>query len=86
MTEDDTFDALRRTPLKKLQDLMSFEAEELFELPIYESFNEHETAYLHRHGWSVLEFKRAWVEQLKVVHPELIHNYGWWDDFVKSIE
>lgn len=85
MTEDDTFNMLRRTPLKKLQDCMTEDAPEFFEGPIYDTFSDFEVSFLHRHGWTVLEFKRAWVEQSLIDNPEIV-KYNWWPEFIQSLK
>lgn len=85
LNEDDTFETLRRTPLKKLQECMSEDAEGYFESPIFDPFNQFEIDYLQRHGWTVLEFRRSWVKQSLIDNPEII-KYNWWNDFIKSIE
>jgi len=86
MTEDDTFNALCRTPLKKLQDLMQeAENDDLFVGAIYHPFSEVEIAYLWRHGWTLNEFKKAWAAQA-IEEDVNITTYLWWPNFIKSIE
>ena len=54
MTEDDTFDALRRTPIISLLSLMSdAEPKILLNHKLY-------TSFLKKHGWDVEEYSLAY--------------------------
>lgn len=80
MNENDTFEALRRTPFLKLQELMQ-EDDYSFDSPIYMNFSEYEVNFLIRHGWSVIEFKKAWRDDALKENPKII-EYPWWNEFV----
>ena len=83
MNEDDTFEALRRTPIDTLQQLMSDTG--IFESAIYEKFSETEIAFLKKHGWTVKEFRKSWMAKALKDIPN-VHIYFWWEELLKSIE
>ena len=85
MNEDDTFDALRRTPLEKLQKLMLEDERGAFESAVYHPFDNYELAFLERHGWTPVEFRRAWKDQALQENPNIV-NSSWWPNFLGLLE
>lgn len=84
MTEDDTFDKLRRIPVERLEDLM-MQNEDKFDISIYEKFNDFQIEFLKTHGWTELAYKRHWYARA-LENQSTIVGARWWKDFEESIK
>jgi len=84
MTEDDTFNILRRIPFNDLQILIR-NMPDNFNHNITEDFSEYEIQFLKNYGWTLLAFVKNWKEfkANEVEKPE--DRYNWWPDVLQRI-
>lgn len=83
MNEDDTFRHLTRIPYKELTEDPAC-GDEFFNGYIFRPFPDDEIVTLAKYGWTELEFKRAYRDEL--LNNELVKNVSWWPKFEDEIK
>lgn len=84
MSEDETFNTLRRIPYK---DLMVEVGQQplMFNDQITLPLSAAEVEWLSKRGWSEIAFKKGWGEWRLNRNPEIV-KYDWYPNFIEYIK
>lgn len=87
MTEDDTFNTLRRIPFTELVKLIKG-LPDMFNVDVTDRLASEEVDWLYARGWSELDFKKTWRNHKFETEPDVTENI-WWpavQDHIRELE